>query len=118
MSNQKSIYIIGPVSGAGIEMLGEFPLVQQKLEAAGFQVTTAADDLPVGEDSKNDMVINEYMRKRNENLTQADIVIYLERYDYDRDAVSELKEARRIGKETIMNAKQFLEQYAQLTNVI
>ncbi|CAN5614097.1 hypothetical protein BH11BAC1_BH11BAC1_21620 [soil metagenome] len=109
----KSIFITGLVAGADTSQLDEFILVQQKLEQAGFKVTTAIDDLPMGDQLGNKDAENLYLKKRAENLSEADNVIYLDNYELDERALNDLRVARAAVKEHVMPAKKFIAQYAK-----
>ena len=114
MAIPKTIFLTGKVSGS--QALNEMSIVQGMLEAAGFNVTTAAEGLPEEDLSRVDEESNTepmkaYLKKRAENRAAADSVLYLDFQD-DSHAHEDIFEARHSGKH-VMHAKQFLDEYAK-----
>lgn len=87
----KTIFITGKVKNSTVSQLDEFELARQQLAELGFAtVTTAADDLPMGDELNNPDAENYYMSLRNKRMQEADLVLYLSNYEDDKKSKLEV----------------------------
>jgi len=114
MKKQK-IYLTGGVTRRDTAQIGEFDLVKEKLEKAGFVVTTCVEAM--GTDItiyvKKDLSANDFrdiMRKRWQALLESDQVVYLKDWESEHGSLNEV----RFSKEVYIpqyEAEKFIEEY-------
>lgn len=92
----QKIYVTGPVRNRTTDQLNEFAIAQERLEALGFEVTTAAEDLPYGNLSKAEL--NQYLKAREEKLGDADIVLALAGFEKDGYSNLDMTSAKLLEK--------------------
>ncbi|MFA9220286.1 MAG: DUF4406 domain-containing protein [Sediminibacterium sp.] len=114
MKNTATIHITGKVNDASVDELNEFEIVREKLLALGFtDVTTAIEQLPTGDEFKNEDAYKQHLALRNKHLAEADVVVYLSNYEDDSKARLDVLARLNQQKNTIMSVTTFLKRYAE-----
>jgi hypothetical protein len=118
MNPSTHIHITGKVAYATSYQLAEFEIAKQKLMDLGFtKVTTAADDLPTGDEMKDPDALSVYLRKRNDNLKNAKAVVHLTNYQDDKSALLDVRLAINDRKLEACSIVRFLEKYGKEATV-
>jgi len=107
------IYITGPIIGRTVDQLHEFAIARERIEKLGFtDITTAADDIPVGDNFNKLDAQEEWMKRRAKNFEEATVVLHMPQYEYDELSIHEVQKARHTGKEKTESVVDFISKYA------
>jgi hypothetical protein len=107
----KKVFITGPVSERDIQQLEEFEHVREKiLEMGDYDVTTVIDDLINGNHRQDAEFFKRHVMKRAKDLTQSNILVFLEGSVDDPIADAEMWLCKHFYDIPVYSAVEFLKQ--------
>ncbi len=110
---EKKIYLTGRVADVGSDLLNQFQLAVQELNALGFKKVSSPIDVLIEGDLRADKEAEAIFLKKREELRQAaSVVLHLNEYEYDIDAIQEVKRSKHEGKE-VYSCLDFIKKHSE-----